>query len=106
MGLDTTKAFADQNSNAPVDENADTTDSTGSEAPATLTWEQYFIRSAIACYKEYTALADAATDAGMELSERSTSPISTPWMTTWRPRPNPAALTRRKPSSRPASAPA
>lgn len=69
MGLDTTKAFADQDSNAPVDENADTTDSTGSEAPATLTWEQYFIRSAIACYKEYTALADAATDAGMELSE-------------------------------------
>lgn len=69
LGLDTTIPFDNQDSGAPVDENTTTTNGSGSEEPATLTWEQYFIRSAISCYKEYTALADAATAAGMTLSE-------------------------------------
>ena len=66
LGLDTTKPFDEQQSDALVDEEA----AYGSdEEPATLTWEQYFIKMSIECYEEYTALADAAKAAGMELSD-------------------------------------
>lgn len=84
MGLETSQPFDGQDSGIPVaeDTQSEETADGGEEAAAdgdaaaedgaevaTLTWEQYFIREAIACYEEYVALADAAEAAGLTLPE-------------------------------------